>query len=188
MKTFLITLPILTTLLLPIPAWTDDHDEEEFEENLETVERDVMNFIRKVEPRAVSTMKAWSKEDREEYVDTLFEIQESLMEIEELREEAPAFADLYHRILAAEIKMEYLGIAIQESESPAERNALEAELKALLPKAFEDRMKQAELELAELRSEISEIETEWKKRIANKEKIIERRYRELTGEDEDLDW
>lgn len=191
MKKYLITLPVMIALLLPGGAFAEDHEEEmEFEEEeFETIEREVMSYIRSVEPRAVDVMEAWSEEeDGDEYIGTLIEIFESMEEIEELKEEAPQFAALYNRILASEIKMEFLGYAIQEAESDEERAALENELKTLLPRAFEDRMKEAEMEIAMLRKEIAEVEAEWKKRQANKEKIIQKRFQDLVGENEGLDW
>lgn len=191
MKKILFTLPLLFALFLPGSAFADDRDEEmEFdEEEFETIEREVMRYIRSVEPRGVEVMEAWSEEDEnDEYIMTLIEIFESLEEIEELKEEEPQFAALYNRILVSEIKMEYLGYAIQEADSPEERKALEDELKALLPRAFEDRMKEAEMEIAMLREEIAEVEAEWKNRQANKEKIIQKRFDDLTGKDDKLDW
>lgn len=191
MKKMILTLPLLAALLMPGWAFAEDHDEEmDFdEEEFETIERDVMKYIKSVEPRAVKAMEAWADSEEDEgYLDTLLEIHMSLEEIEELSQEAPKFAKLYSSILAAEIKLEYLGHAIQESESDSERSKLEAELKELLPLAFEDRMKEAEMEIAMLRNEIAEVEAEWKKRKANKDKIIEKRFNDLTGKDDGLDW
>jgi hypothetical protein len=190
MKKNLLYLPLMAALLMPGWAWTEDHDHEgeDVDVEIETVERDVMSYVRSVEPRAVAPMKAWAEDDKEAYIDTLMEIYGSLEEIKELREEAPVFADLYHRILETELKMEYLGHAIQEAESAGDRIKLEEELKRILPEAFDLRMKESEMELAELRAEMTEVEAEWKKRQANKDKIIERRFNELTGKDEDLDW
>ena len=141
MKKYLLTLPLMAALMMPGWAFAEDHDEDmdmdddmemememdedmEFdEEEFETIEQEVMSYIKSIEPRAVPVMEAWGdSEDEEGYYETLFEIHQSMDEIEELNEEAPEWAKLYNNILGAEIKLEYLAHAIEESESDSERS------------------------------------------------------------------
>jgi|GEM_PF-1523202 len=188
---------ILAGLMFAPSLWAEDHedhDPDEVEwfkqdmEDLKEIEGTILKYIRRVEPRAIESMTYMAKEDEEEYWEIITELAEALEEIAEITEEEPKFAKLYERILQTEIKMEYLGSAIQSMESEEEREAMKAELRLLLPSAFDDRMKEAEMELSFLRQEIAEVETDWKRRMANKEKIMERRFQELTGADDALDW
>lgn len=182
---------ILLISLFTFPALRADGPDEEIEEEMEwmeEMEEVVMDYLKDVEPRAVKRLQELEENEEEEYWEVLIELAEALEEVEELEQEEPEYAALYERILQGEIKIETLGDAIRNEDSEPEREKLRAELKALLPVAFEDRLNETRMELEFLQREVEEVKAEWERLNTNKEKIIERRYNEVTGADDDLEW
>ena len=58
----------------------------------------------------------------------------------------------------------------------------------LLSQIFVQNIKNQKAELAELEQEVDEMKVYLKKRVSNKDRIIERRINELCGTEEDLGW
>jgi superfamily II DNA helicase RecQ len=181
---------LLVGLMAPIalPAEDHDHEEHQDEEELEEREAAVMEYLEEIDPRSVELMEHFGNEEEDEYWEYVEEIAEALEEIEDLKEEAPEFAELYERILRSEVRMETLGSLIQHTDRDSEREDLKKELKELLPAAFADRMKEAEMEIQFLEQEVEEIRADLERRRTHQDRIIERRYQELTGADDGLEW
>ena len=78
---------------------------------------------------------------------------------------------------------------LNRTRDPKEREILKKQLRGKLSQIFDLRMKEREEELRELEAEAAELKGLLEKRAKNRDRIIDRRFNELTeGEDDDLEW
>ncbi|MDX1531720.1 MAG: hypothetical protein R3362_09360 [Rhodothermales bacterium] len=110
--------------------------------------------------------------------------------------------ELRERIAEAERESRALARRLRSADGGAERDRLQQELRETLEEAFRlrqearaeriealrDRAESLREDAAELREEVEELEAERREREAQRREIIERRERELLGEDDGLDW
>ncbi|MEM1093371.1 MAG: hypothetical protein AAGJ10_02120 [Bacteroidota bacterium] len=96
---------------------------------------------------------------------------------------------LKNRVQILKLEREAAALAQQARRtSGAEREELEAELDAQLDDIFEMKMELRQAEIKLLEEQLAEARTAFEKRSAERERMIERRKRELLGERDALDW
>ena len=105
-----------------------------------------------------------------------------------LSKENPKEFAVQKRIHNLEAESHHLGGKFREAQSEKAKEEIGGELKKLLSDLFDLREKQREREAEEIARELERIREMLAKRRANRERIIERRFQELTGMDEGLEW
>lgn len=147
---------------------------------------EVKAWLREHEPETARRVDRATKEGRRpEAMQMLADAERRMRESSELKERDPkAFAQLQE---LRKLERESLELADQ-ARQPGEREAVSAKLKETLSKLFDLREESKARELAELRKRVDEIEKQIEARKKSKERIVERRRRELLGERMEDDW
>ena len=118
----------------------------------------------------------------------LEETQRERMELRELKERDPQRYEqvIQERKMETEIK----GLAMQcrKSQDNDEKENLKKQIKTRLEKLFDLREAQREIEIKRLEEELTKLKEKMKVRKANRDKIIDRRQKELIGEEDDMGW
>ena len=194
MKKTLTTLGIIGATLLPVNAAEITLEDiyadalEEFEPN---ERKEIQSFIKKSFPDALKELNVIAKENEDATYQLLDEMIGCYEEYMHLSEEEPEEVTFFINEIRTELKSTTLGIKIRiatKKGDTANAAALTSELKSLLAKLFEKNIKQAKEELKELENEVKEIRAFVSKREKYKEKIIQRRFDELCGANDDLEW
>lgn len=90
-------------------------------------------------------------------------------------------------LMEQEAETQRLARRVREAEG-AERERLEAELRTALDDLFEAKMALRAERIDELEAELTERREQYEARRAEQDAIVERRLRDLLGEDDVLDW
>lgn len=118
-------------------------------------------------------------------LDELIEQYHQAMELQ--RENPEAFArDLEIRRMESEAWA--IGERIQHTKNEEEKQALEKELRQILNRIFEERQEQRRTQIEDMRKELEQLEQSVKRLDENREKAIERKLREMTGQEDELDF
>ena len=155
--------------------------------------RALVLFIReKLPPYAHETIKwtlreePWEAQDIIEY---MREIQEEYLDLQQ-RDEGVAssfLAMVGHEIIAESLSNK-LREADEEDSEVDEIHKLKTQLRKELEMAFEKKLEIQKYEIQVLEQEVNELKGFLQKRISSKPQIIERRFKELIGEYDHLDW
>ena len=123
------------------------------------------------------------------------ELFDRYIEFLEHKEEDPEEAHRHMAIEVNELQAMLLGLKIQElkekkdsKEAQDAAKKLQSELKTHLGHLFDRRIALEERELKHVDHEAEELRARIKARSTHKDKIIDRRIRQLTGQDDHLDW
>ena len=174
----------------------DNDDDDDDDEDHEKLEKDAYNFYKKHAPVAGELIEFLEKRGEEEYA---MELKEELfdryIEFLERKEEEPEEAHRHMVIEVNELQAMLLGLKIQElkekkdsKEAQDTAKKLQGELKTHLGYLFDRRIALEERELKHVDHEAEELRARIKARSTHKDKIIDRRIRQLTGQDDHLDW
>jgi hypothetical protein len=109
-------------------------------------------------------------------------------ELMELRQTQP---DRYQEIMAArqlEQQAHELSKKYRQAEAGGDREQIEKDLLEVLQKAFSARLTQRRRRVEALQKELEQQQADLKKREASRARIIQRRFEELTGEGDKLEW
>ena len=165
----------------------DEHEDEDEDIGLST--RDVLTFIGKHMPYTRKTLDRLKRTDPEEYEERLEYLTEDIECYYEAREEQPRLAVMLLETMMLENRCRELVATLNRTRDPKEREILKKQLRGKLSQIFDLRMKEREEELRELEAEAAELKGLLEKRAKNRDRIIDRRFNELTeGEDDDLEW
>jgi hypothetical protein len=175
----------------------EDDDWEDEDEGWDDVDHErVAAFYKKNAPEVLEVLGKLKAEDPEEAEELYHGMVERYFELTELAEEEPQAARQRLQYERAEFKTWQLGQEIRTLNRQARRSpeakaqvaAKEKELKALLTKLFDFKLKHEKEQLAEMEEEIEEFKGLLERREKNRDKIILRRLSELSGNEEDLEW
>jgi len=180
------------------PGERREREHREHEERPERPERDrpariseeaIIEFVRKHRPDAVEHLRRLRAERPEVYREELREIHEHMQEFRELREQAPDVAEALMKAEHLERESEALAEKIRDTRDPRAREEMIVRLRKTLNAVFELRLKRPELEIRHMMHEIEEIKRMIERRREARERIVERRLRELvTNEEDELGW
>jgi hypothetical protein len=168
----------------------EDDDAREDAEEQELTEADVINFLKRNIPRAHAALKKLETTNYAAYKRKLEDAKEGINEYLELREWSTDMANAFLHRHKLEFDALHLAEKLEQTTDKSEQAKLKAILKVAIAKAFDARLRQAELEIVQLSEEIKETRARIDKRKKLRERIIERRLRELTEDtnEEDLEW
>jgi tetratricopeptide (TPR) repeat protein len=150
---------------------------------------EVREWLRENEPETARQVARLEEEGRrQDAMDLLRQAGERRREMEDVRRRDPQGFEK----MASMRRMERESIELAEKVRPmpagAERDEAVKKLNGLLGKLFDLREEARAREIVELKRRIEELEKSLSSRKAGKERIVERRRRELLGEKIDEDW
>jgi hypothetical protein len=176
----------------------DDWDEEDEEGNdWDDVDHErVAAFYKKNAPEVLEVLGRLKDENPEEAEELYEGMVDRYFELTEMAEEEPQAARQRLQYERAEFKTWQLGQEIRQLNREARRSpeakakaaAKEKELKTLLTKLFDFKLKHEKEQLVEMEEEIEEFKELLERREQNRDKIIMRRLSQLSGNEEDLEW
>jgi hypothetical protein len=149
---------------------------------------DVRGWLRENEPETFRRVSQLEEQGRaREAQEQLMMAQGRMRSWAEMKERDPEGFERLGKM--RQMERESLDLADQARRAPPEeRPALSERLKELLGRLFEAREEVRARELAEMKRRVEEIEKSLAGRRAAKDKIVERRRRELLGEKSDDEW
>jgi hypothetical protein len=151
-------------------------------------DQELIEFLEKFDPERLEWMKHLKEMEPDTYFRVLEETKREMMKLKELRERDPERFEqiMIERRMETEIKE--LSSQYRKSQDSEEKEGLKKQIKAKLEKLFDLREKQREAEIKRIEQELTKLKEKMKIRKANRDKIIERRQKELLGEEDDLGW
>ncbi|GEM_PF-5847783 len=153
-----------------------------------------MDFYKDNFPEKIKYLEKELRDDPEEVVDELSEDLEECSEMLELKVDNPEEFRKRLEYMRLEVKTDLTGEKIQDlkdedaAKNKDEIEKLSKELKEELGKLFDMKLQREKEELKNLEQDIEKLRQHIKQREVNKDKIIERKFNELIGVDEDLEF
>ncbi|MDI6732647.1 MAG: hypothetical protein QME16_01775 [Planctomycetota bacterium] len=148
----------------------------------------MIDLLKQFDPERLEHLFHLMKVEPEAYIDLFKRTKEELMHLLELRKRDP---ERYEQVLkerTMEKEAKELAIRYRESGDKEEREKVKKEIRKQLEGLFDKREAQRETEIKRLEDELAKLKEKMKVRKANRDKIIERRQKELLGEEDDLGW
>jgi hypothetical protein len=145
-------------------------------------------WLREYEPGTFRQLQAMEEQGRFEDVQRLLlDAGARMRETRDLKDRDPKAWERMQELRTMERRSFDLADRAR-SAAAADRERLQVELKELLGKLFDAREEQRGRELGEMKRRVAEIEKNLAERKANREKIVEKRRRELMGETLGEEW
>ena len=151
-------------------------------------EKIVFKFLKETEPDRIVELKKLRAKEPFEYKDAISHIYFEMKKMEELKRKDPKLFEQFMVRRKLEHQSHKLAEKIRHLRSKEKRAHLEEELKAVLTKLFPLRCLELEREINHLSRELKKAKMLLEKKKKFKDKVIERRFRELTGAEDALAW
>lgn len=161
---------------------------DEREEDHAPDEEDVsmaMGFLKENLPRLHKGMLK-AREEGEDFAERMEEVVDDIEQYHLIKTHDPETAEALLKSRQLEERCDALAEKIRDAKGKP-REEMTAELRGLLSKTFDLRLREPEFELKRLEQEVAEVKALIEKRKANKERIVEHRLNELIGA-EDIEW
>ncbi|MDP7398226.1 MAG: hypothetical protein QF541_15250 [Lentisphaeria bacterium] len=160
---------------------------------------ELRDFCEAEAPEILEAIESAINGEGEEAIKTVMEAVERYVEYRELSAHDPQLANRWLNYHRGEYRSWQLGDAIRDRREQArhagtlarvepELRKLEEKLRRLLVELFEQKQALQQHEVRQMKAELVEMTTIIKKRAAKREQILERRFAELSGNEEDLEW
>jgi hypothetical protein len=151
---------------------------------------EIYAFLKEFDPERLEKLQHLERENPELFERVLQEAQHRLMQIRELKERDPARFEQVMQEQQMERSVRELARKYRESQTDQEKETVRTQMKETLDKIFNLKESQREAEVRKLEEEVNKLKERMQKRKANKDKIIDKRIKILTGEEEeeDLGW
>ncbi|MFH1226621.1 MAG: hypothetical protein V1701_01805 [Planctomycetota bacterium] len=151
---------------------------------------EIYGFLKEFDPERLEKIQLLEKENPELFMRVLQEANQRLIKLKELKERDPARYQQMMTEHTMERSVRDLSKKYRESQTPQEKETIKNEMRQTLDKIFELKELQRETEIKKLEEEVNKLKEKMKKRKTNKDKIIDRRIKIMTGEEEqdDLGW
>jgi uncharacterized membrane protein YccC len=147
-----------------------------------------MEFLREYDPRVLQQLKKIQAERPGEFGQRLSGEWRRLAQLMVLRVKDPKLFDalIKHRDLSRESRE--LASSVRAAKTEEEKEALREELAENLNQIYDLQQEMWEEKIAALEKRLNELREMLEKRAQHRGEIIERRIKELTGEEEYLNW
>ena len=186
-------------------GFAEEEDSEEYEYNNEDAREELAEilegdeaeelkaFIRKYMPAETLPMiESAIDKSPGETLYWIYHLYDLIEEYMMFHEKDPAFADTFINFQKHEINTFILSVKIEkrreQGASSSEIEGLRAELNKEIAAAFDLKLKVQAKELEHLKKEVQELEAMLERRKSSKKAVIKRRCKELTGQEEHLEW
>ena len=151
-------------------------------------EDEALRYMEKNRPEEFERLTRLKKRNPLMYQGILGRIIRGIHFLEDLKKEDP---ERYKRVVhIKELEQESRRLAekYEEIDDPEEKETIKTDLKNLLSDIFDLRQKEREVEIERLRKELERLQEKIIRRRENKETIVNRRLKEMTGEADYLQW
>ena len=158
------------------------------EAELNRMREALMKFLQDELPGAARDLKALVELHPDEGREVTLDLYHRTRGMREMEEDAPEFYEIQLDELGLDVKIRLLSHRLTRKGHEGDREKLKVDLRKALSELFDVRVKMRELEVQELEKRIEEVRGRLRKQKANKKKIIDRRLKEMSGEEEDLEF
>ncbi len=149
---------------------------------------ELREFVEEVMPGRLERIMALRQTDPARFREMMGDLIRQKRRLDELKERDPAAYEQEITRLSLENETREQAEAAREAKTEEAKKAAKAKLTELVSQLFEIQCDQLEREIQEQAKRLEEMRQLLKKRRAAKDKIVERRVQELTGEDAVLRW
>ena len=177
----------------------EDHIKAE-KEYMEKRKKELVDFYQANYPDVLAMVKEVAGDSTNLMVEMLMSTYAEFREMAKLKDQNPEkfkvwlntkMLDIKNKL--AEVKSKVMADGIRKLKEnpqadPKEIEAKQAELKKLLEETFNARLEREKQEVAAMERKVEEYKKNLKEREENRDKIIEKRYSELTGSKDNLEW
>ena len=145
--------------------------------------------IQRQEPDYYKALVEIRRDDVDEYRELIEQWIFEQLEIQEIKKFEPEmFEKVFKPMADLQKKERSLAARYRLAEGAGEKDAIKKELMSTLDKLFDLKLQRQRTELKELEERLEELKNDIKRREENKSKIIQRRFEELAGIEEELHW
>ena len=158
------------------------------EAKLNRMREELMKFLQEELPEAARNLKALVELHPDEGREVTLDLYHRTRDMRKMEAHAPEFYEIKLDELGHDVKIRLLSYRLTRKGHEGDREKLKVDLRKALSELFDVRVKMRELEVQELEKRIEEVRGRLRKQKANKTKIIDRRLKEMSGEEEDLEF
>ena len=164
----------------------DDDDEADVDSVRKFYKKNYPELFKKID----FYLSEWENTDRmTEPLETIIDV---YMQISDLDDDDPGFVKSYKKTGKLELTSVLLGQEIRRlvknKVSKTITTAKIKELKEMLGLLFEEKLELERKEIENYEKDIAKMQERFKKRSEKKERIIQKRFEELIGDDDDIEW
>jgi uncharacterized protein YicC (UPF0701 family) len=141
-----------------------------------------------IQERLEQARRAFQERRFEEGRDMLRMLGRQLRDMRELRERDPDRFRLQREITELDHRSVMLGQKVRRAPDEEAKKQAASELKEVLNKLFDLRQEEREKNVQQIERDLRELRESLEKRKAKRDDIIKRRFDELTGKAQMLDW
>ncbi len=168
----------------------DDDDWDDDEIDIDEMRGFYKKQFPKIYPKINDLIKEWENEG--DMTDTMERIIDTFSELSEIQEEEPELFKEYRAVSGFELESVFLGQEVRVLKKKAVAfKAVTAKtkvLKKILATLFEAKMILEKKEIERFKAEVKKMTQRLKRRVEKKDRIIQKRFNQLTGEEDDLEW
>ena len=162
--------------------------DEEFIPDVPELDKDIVKFLEQFDPERLKQLRHLKEVDPEAFLRMMKESQHEMMKLNELRERDPQRFEQIMKERQMENEIKELSLQCRKSQNNDEKEEIKKDIKTRLEKLFDLREAQRENEIKRMEQELNKLKEKMKTRKTNRDKIIERRQKELIGEEDDMGW
>jgi hypothetical protein len=151
-------------------------------------ERMALEFLEQNLPREYREFIEALTDHPGERPNMLAELLERYQHAMDLRREHPEAFEREIELRQLEGEAWAIGERLQHTGSEEEQAALEKELRQILNRIFDMRQEQRRTQIEHMRKELEELEESVKKLDDNRDKAIQKKFNEMTGREDELDF
>jgi len=148
----------------------------------------VLDFLRQFHPELFAEAQELREQNPPEFMRLIDRMAREMQELAELRRRDPRRFELTRQDRQLERESLELAEQIRDAADPDEAAELRQRLREVLQQAFDVRMELRRLEAEEIRRKLERLEKILDARAAAKDKIVERRLRQLLREGDEWEW
>lgn len=148
----------------------------------------VLTFIEKYLPSIQQDLKTVASTDGEFYEEIIERLFEPASDQDVAMQHYPQQFAQEAKILEGEVQCEILAWKYQLAPTTEEKLAIQKSIEELVASQFERKLKRDQSEVQELDVELTRLKELIQQRQANRDVIIQRRIKDLTGERDGLEW
>lgn len=150
--------------------------------------KEFLAFLKEDNPEKYKELMEMKDLKPQLYRRVLFEGIQHYRHMQMLKKEDPEKYKLMKKEMELDQQMRKLSRQYREAESSAVQAQVKKKLMDVLNKLFDIRTRHREEEIEELKSQVEKLSNLMKKRENNKKLIVERKFNEITGANEGLEW
>lgn len=145
-------------------------------------EQELVAFVKEVNPPLAERIEKVRSVNHEEYRRLLFDVAKHYNEVKRLQANNPDLAAKAVEVMRSEGRTTELAEMYKRSQDPQEKEKIRSEMKSLLFQAFDNKLALREAQAGFIENELQQLKARIAQKRQNKEKIIEKRFSDLTAE------